>query len=122
MSSTGRKLDPVWANFDKISSNNVRCRTCPYECSPLVDLAFYQQVEEAIKVLCAISTAIDQVQGNSITLAESVFARKGLLKAYRDVGSKTREWSLAKFISGNAENAENTILYAERSLLIASDF
>ena len=37
MASTGRKLDPVWSEFEKIAPNKARCRKCPYEVAPLVD-------------------------------------------------------------------------------------
>ena len=37
MASTGRKLDPVWSEFDRIAPNKARCRKCPYEVAPLVD-------------------------------------------------------------------------------------
>ena len=37
MSPTGRNLDAIWAEFDKIAPNKAKCRSCQYECAPLVD-------------------------------------------------------------------------------------
>ena len=37
MASTGRKLDPVWADCDEIAPNEARYRKCPYEVGALVD-------------------------------------------------------------------------------------
>ena len=37
MAITGRKLDPVWADFNKSAPNRARYRKCPYEVAPLVD-------------------------------------------------------------------------------------
>lgn len=37
MSATGQKLDAIWAEFDKIAPNKAKCRSCQYECAPLVD-------------------------------------------------------------------------------------
>lgn len=37
MATTGRKMDAIWGEFEKIAPNKAKCRTCGYECAPLVD-------------------------------------------------------------------------------------
>ena len=37
MATTGRKMDAIWGEFEKIAANKAKCRSCGYECAPLVD-------------------------------------------------------------------------------------
>ena len=92
MASTGRKLDPLWADFDKIAPNKVRCRKCTYEVAQLLDRMkkTYQQssygktkpISKQPRITqCACSTTIEQKEQFDLDIGRFFFSNIILFRA-----------------------------------------
>ena len=58
----------------------------------LNDLIVYQHSEEALKSMKPVCLALNKIQGDHVTVADSVAAWKALLAEFRPFGSEVREW------------------------------